>query len=460
MALKVIILAAGNGRRMSSDTPKVLHPVGGVPMIERVVNTAKALSPSEIHVIHGNGGSTVHEAMAHLNVNWIQQSKQLGTGHAVLQALPFCDEDDQILVLYGDVPLIKQETLALLLSETTKNGLGLVVTEVVNPTGFGRIIRNEMSNIIAIVEHRDANEQQLDIREINTGILATSASNLKRWLPALKNENSQQEYYLTDIVHLAVDDGLPVGGVMAHCQEEVMGVNDRIQQAKQERFLQRSIANDLMLAGVTIIDPARLDIRGEAHIARDVVLDVNVILEGNVTVGTGSMIGPNACVKNSTIGKNVKILANSVVDGAVIADNCVVGPFARVRPGSTLLAQSKVGNFVETKNITLGEGSKANHLTYLGDAEIGSGVNIGAGTITCNYDGVNKHKTSIGDDVFIGSNTALVAPIAIGAGATVAAGSTLTENAPADKLTISRTRAKQVPNWERPSKKKEEMIPE
>lgn len=450
MSLSVIILAAGRGKRMLSNTPKILHPLGGTPLLEHVVKTAERLSPSKIQVVYGNGGSTVRETLDYLPVEWIQQKEQLGTGHAVLQAMPACDDNDQVLVLYGDVPLITQHSLQQLLDETPPNGLGLIVTEPEDPTGFGRIIRNEMGNIIAIVEEKDATEQQRKIQEINTGIITTSARFLKSCLPELKNNNKQTEYYLTDIVALAVAAGHPVGGVMAHHPEEVRGVNDRWQLAKLERDYQLMMAKQLAYAGVTIMDPSRLDIRGKVETGKDVVLDVNVVIEGEVSIGSNTNIGPNVTIKNATIGDNVVVHANTLIEGAKIADNAVVGPFARLRPGSVLERETKVGNFVEMKNTVLGAGSKASHLSYLGDAVIGKQVNIGAGTITCNYDGVNKWETAIEDGAFIGSNTSLIAPVKVGKQATIAAGSQVSKDAPADRLTIARAKQSVVKGWQRP----------
>jgi len=450
MGLIVVILGAGKGKRMASELPKILHPLGGVPLLERVVNTAQTLHPDAIHVVYGNGGSAVQETLDYLPVHWIKQDEQLGTGHAVMQALPQCDDSDQVLVLYGDVPIITVQTIQQLLHGTPKNGLGLIVTELEDPSGFGRIIRNEMGNIIAIVEHRDASEQQLAIKEINTGIITTSARFLKSWLPELKNNNNQQEYYLTDIVAMAVKSGHPVGGIMASCREEVFGVNDRWQLATLERYYQHTLAEELAYAGVTIMDPRRLDIRGKVETGKDVIIDINVVLEGNVSIGSHCKIGPNVIIKNSSIGDHVTIHANSVIEEAKIADHAEVGPFARLRSGTVIESGAKVGNFVEMKNTTLGAGSKANHLSYLGDATIGKQVNIGAGTITCNYDGVNKWTTNIGDGAFIGSNTSLIAPITIGNKATIGAGSSISKDAAPNKLTLARPKQTEIKNWKRP----------
>lgn len=450
MGLKIVILAAGKGKRMESNVSKILHKLGGIPLLERVVNTAETLNPDNIFVVYGNGGDQVYDALKHLPVKWIKQDEQLGTGHAVQQAIPECKDSDKVLVLYGDVPLITKETLKQLLKDTPRNGLGLMVTELEDPSGFGRIIRNELGNIIAIVEDKDASAAQHKIKEINTGIITTSAKLLKEWLPELKNNNKQKEYYLTDIVALAVKSGHPVGGIMAHCREEVRGVNDRWQLAKLERYYQHTLARELAYAGVTIADPDRLDIRGTLEVERDSFLDVNVVVEGVVKIGTNCRIGPNVLLQNSTIEDGVTILANSVVEGAVVKQGANIGPFARLRPGTVIERNAKVGNFVETKNTILGEGSKANHLTYLGDATIGKNVNIGAGTITCNYDGLNKWPTTIGDAAFIGSNTSLIAPINIGSRATIAAGSSISKDAPAEMLTFARAKQTIDNKWKRP----------
>ncbi len=453
MTLSVVILAAGKGKRMVSKLPKVMHPLGGISLLERVVKTAESLHPKKIHVVYGNGGSALPEALPHLPVHWVFQKEQLGTGHAVMQALPSCDDNENVLVLYGDVPVISEHTLRQLLDETPKNGVGLLVTVLEDPTGFGRIVRDHKDNIVAIIEEKDASRTQRAIKEINTGIVTAPAKFLKQCLPRVSNNNSQKEFYLTDMIALAVEDGVPLRGVIAKNSNEVRGVNDLWQLVTLERYYQAERARSLAYSGVTIMDPARLDIRGDVSIAPSTKLDVNVILEGTVKIGEGCDIGPNVFIKNSTLGARVKIFANSVIEGAIIDDDCEVGPFARMRTGTVLKTKSKVGNFVETKKTTLGENSKANHLTYLGDATIGKNVNIGAGTITCNYDGVNKWPTKIGDGAFIGSNTSLVAPIEIGENATVAASSAITKNAPADQLTITRAKQTVVENWKRPTKK-------
>lgn len=434
---------------MMSDIPKVLHSLGGLSLLERVVKTAQQLAPQAIHVVYGNGGEIVSQTLSHLPVNWVLQTQLLGTGHAVLQALPHCADDERVLILYGDVPLISIELLQALLEKTPTESLGLVIAELPNPQGFGRIIRNEQGHIIAIVEQRDANEQQQAIQEINTGIITAPARYLKKWLPQLKNANRQKEYYLTDIIASAVAEGLAVHGARATCNEEIRGVNDRVELAALERFYQRRTAATLMRQGVTLADPNRLDVRGDVVIASDVFLDINVVLEGRVVIGKNSRIGPNVCLKNVEIAENVDIFANSVIEGAVIAENCKVGPFARIRPGTALAAGATLGNFVEVKKSVIGPDSKAHHFGYLGDTTIGRQVNIGAGTITCNYDGQKKHKTQIEDGAFIGSHTALVAPVSIGKNATIGAGSTITHNAPADMLTLSRARQTTIKSWRR-----------
>ena len=455
--LNVVILAAGSGKRMNSSLPKVLHTIGGIPMLERVINTANQLQPRKVCVVYGKGGESVKQSMAHLSVEWVDQETPQGTGHAVIQALPHCSDNDRILILFGDVPLISSASLLALLENTPKNGLGLIVTELDDPTGFGRIIRNEMGNIISIVEHRDANEEQLHIKEINTGIMTTTTQHLQEWLPRLTNDNNKQhEFYLTDIIALAVEDGVPVGGVMAHCKEEVQGVNDRWQQAKLERYYQKHMAEQLTHQGVQVLDINRLDIRGnDIHIAKDVTLDVNVVLAGDVRIGTGSVIGPNVVLSNTTVGDYAHIEAFSVLDGVTVGNYATVGPFARLRPDTTIGNHAKVGNFVELKNTQLDEHSKVNHLSYLGDASVGSRVNIGAGTITCNYDGVNKHKTVIESGAFIGSNTSLIAPVTVGKNATIGAGTTLVNNAPKDALTLSRSKQDTNVNWVSPKQKEQ-----
>jgi len=453
VGLKIVILAAGKGQRMKSDIPKVLHQLGGVSLLQRVITTAETLNPDDIYVVYGNGGNKVFDVLKSLPVHWIRQDAQLGTGHALLQAIPKCQDVDRVLVLYGDVPLITKETLEKLLKDSPKNGLGLIITELTDPSGFGRIIRNEMGNIVAIVEDRDATPEQRLIKQINTGIITTTAKLLKSWLPQLKNKNKQEEYYLTDVVEIAVSNGHPVGGIMAYCQEEVRGVNDRWQLAELERYFQYRYARELAFSGATIADPRRIDIRGSLKTGTDVFIDVNVVIEGRVEIGSNCNIGPNVMIKNTIIEDEVTLLANSVIEGAHIKKGARIGPFARLRTGTVIDKKAQIGNFVETKNTKLGEASKAQHLTYLGDATIGKNVNIGAGTITCNYDGSNKWPTIIEDFAFIGSNTSLIAPISIGNGAIIGAGSSISEDAPAGKLTLARARQSTIQNW-KPSLKK------
>jgi bifunctional UDP-N-acetylglucosamine pyrophosphorylase/glucosamine-1-phosphate N-acetyltransferase len=448
MNLSIVILAAGNGKRMYSAVPKILHPLGGVPLLARVVATAQSLNPHSIFIVYGGDRGQVRETLGNMPViSWVEQSEPRGTGHALLQAMPLIENDHRILVLYGDVPLISTATLQLLLKTVSTDNLGLLVTELDDPTGFGRIIRDEQKCITAIIEHKDATPEQLCIKEINTGILTASASALKRWLPQLQNKNTQGEYYLTDIVTMAVAENTQVIGTPVTCAKEVRGVNDRKELMELERFYQQHVAEQLLKQGVTFYDSMRFDCRGELHASEDVIIDVNVIIEGKVSIASGSVIGANTVLKNVTIGKNVIIKPHCVIDGAVIGDNCVVGPFAHIRPQTYLDEQVHIGNFVELKNTKIGSDSKANHLSYLGDAEIGVSVNVGAGTITCNYDGAVKNHTIIEDDAFIGSGTELVAPVVIGQGAYIGAGSTITKDAPKHALTIARARQTTVNGW-------------
>jgi bifunctional UDP-N-acetylglucosamine pyrophosphorylase / glucosamine-1-phosphate N-acetyltransferase len=449
MALKIVVLAAGKGTRMFSALPKVMHTIAGVPMLERVVRTAQKLNPDQIFVVHGTGPSTkVREFMDYLPVTWVTQDKQLGTGHAVQQVLEHCNKGDRLLVLYGDVPLISEGILTDLLSTTPMQGLGLIVTQLKDPSGFGRIVRNELGNILEIVEHRDADSEQLKITEVNTGIMAASIEHLNNWLPKLENNNLQKEYYLTDVVAQAVSEGVSVGGVLSADHLELLGVNDKWQQAQLERYYHEKVAHSLAMQGVSIRDYKRVDFRREQlKISSDVVLDVNVVLQGKVKIGQGSVIGPNTILKDVEIGEGVIIEANAVIEGAQIDSGAMIGPFARLRPGTHVKQGAKVGNFVEVKNSEIGTGSKVNHLSYIGDCTIGSKANIGAGTITCNYDGKHKHRTTIEDNAFIGSNTALVAPVTIGDGATIGAGSVVTQDAPAGQLTLSRAKQQSVKDW-------------
>lgn len=455
MALSIVILAAGRGKRMHSQLPKVLHRLAGKPLLERVAGTALELHPASAPiVIFGHQGEQIREALTHLPVNWVEQLEQLGTGHAAQQALPHLSANDRVLVLYGDVPLISVETLQHFIQETPELALGLITTHLTNPTGFGRIIRDAAGNLSHIVEEKDATPAERAIQEVNPGIYLVPVACLQRWLPQLKNTNAQGEYYLTDILHLATQEKMAVHTSQPKHHEEILGINDRAQLATLERFYQRSMAEKLMLQGVTLADPNRFDLRGELTVGRDVTIDVNVIIEGNVSIGNNCIIGPNTVLRNTLIADHTEIKANCFIEGAEIGDHCIVGPFARIRPGTVLMSQAHVGNFAEIKNSLIGHASKVHHVSYIGDCEIGKNVNIGAGTITCNYDGANKHRTVIGDNAFIGSNTELVAPVTIGEGATIGAGSTITRNAPANQLTLSRTKQSTIEGWQR--KKKEE----
>jgi bifunctional UDP-N-acetylglucosamine pyrophosphorylase/glucosamine-1-phosphate N-acetyltransferase len=453
MPIQVVILAAGLGKRMFSDTPKVLHHLAGKPLLAHVIQVAEAVSTdySPI-VVFGHQGDKVREALAHFHVRWVEQTKQLGTGHALQQALPDIATDANVLVLSGDVPLISIDTLKALINATPNHAIGMITAHVSNPKGYGRIKRPN-NNIIGVIEEKDATDDERTITEINMGIYLVPAAYLKKWLPTLENKNAQSEYYLTDIITKAVQEKITVHSVSPAKHEEILGVNDKLQLATLERFYQREYAEKLMRQGVTILDPARVDFRGEVQVGRDVSIDVNVIFAGKVVIGDACIIGPNTILKDVTIGSRVEIKANSMIDGATIASDCVIGPFARLRPGTELEANAHIGNFVEIKKSRVGSFSKINHLTYIGDSEIGMRVNVGAGTITCNYDGVNKHKTIIHDDAFIGSCTQLVAPVTVGAAATIGAGSTITADAPANKLTLSRVPQTTVKDWVRPVKK-------
>lgn len=455
MAIQTVILAAGKGKRMYSDLPKVLHPLAGKPLLERVIQTAQAVSPNKAPIIViGHQGEIVSQWLSHYHANWIEQKEQLGTGHAVLQALAQVADEDDVLILYGDVPLISIDTLQKLIDETPSNAIGMLTATLAQPAGYGRIKRNQTKQIIGVVEEKDATEKERAITEINPGIYLVPAKLLKRWLPTLSNKNAQQEYYLTDIISLAGQEDILIHDVQPAQSEEIFGVNDRVQLAHLERFYQRMMAEKLMRQGVTLLDPNRFDIRGDAHVGRDVVIDVNVILEGNVKIGSRSLIGANCILRNVEIGEGVEIKANSVLEGAVVKDGCVIGPFARLRPGAVLKEQVHIGNFVEVKNSHIDVASKVNHLSYIGDSEIGKRVNVGAGTITCNYDGANKHKTIIGDDVHVGSDTQFVAPVTIGEGATIAAGSTITKDvSPHELILTQRIDQRGIKDWKRPSKK-------
>jgi len=450
--LHVVILAAGQGSRMKSALPKVLHPIAGRPMLHHVIDTAKLLGAEKIHTVIGHGADKVREATDEASVNWVTQSEQLGTGHAVAQALPDLPDDARVLVLYGDVPLTRHETLEGLVGTLDDNTLGLLTVTMDNPQGYGRIVRDADGDVQSIVEQKDASPEQQQIREVNTGILAVSAKHLKSWLPTLSNSNAQGEYYLTDIIAMAVEQGLGVSVSQPENPFEVQGVNNRLQLAELERWFQRRQADRLMTEGATLADPARVDVRGELSIGNDLWIDVNVVFEGKVSLGSNVSIGPGCVIKDATIAEGAEIKANSVIEGAVIGANAQIGPFARIRPGTELAANTKVGNFVETKKAIVGEGSKINHLSYVGDASLGRNVNVGAGTITCNYDGVNKYQTVLGDGVFVGSNTALVAPVTVAAEATIGAGSTITRDVADHELAVARGRQRNIAGWEKPKK--------
>ncbi len=453
MNIDVVILAAGQGTRMRSDLPKVMHQLAGKSLIQHVLDTANQLESSHIHLVVGHGAEQVKQSVDS-RVNCVIQSEQLGTGHAVQQTLPYLRQDSIVLILYGDVPLIHISTLNKMLSLVNEQQIGLLTVELDAPSGYGRIIRSGEGLVSAIVEQKDAKDEQLAIKEINTGILAVKSSHLRQWLPGLSNNNAQGEYYLTDVIALAAQNNIKIETVQPGQEQEVQGVNSRVQLAELERWYQQRQAVVLMEQGASLLDPGRFDLRGELEVGQDVVIDVNVIIEGKVKLGDNVRIGANTIIINSVIGNNVDIQANSILDQTEVSDGCSIGPFARLRPGTKLAEKAKVGNFVETKKTHIGRGSKVNHLSYIGDSEIGEAVNIGAGTITCNYDGVNKFKTVIEDGAFIGSNTSLVAPVRIGTKATVGAGSTITREVASNELGIARGKQRNIPDWKRPEKKK------
>lgn len=451
--LSVVILAAGKGTRMYSDLPKVLHKVAGKPMVKHVIDTAKQLSADQIHLIYGHGADLLKERLANEPVNWVFQAEQLGTGHAMQQAAPFFKDDENIVMLYGDAPLITKETLEKLIAAKPENGIALLTVKLDNPTGYGRIIR-ENGSVVAIVEQKDANPEQLKITEVNTGVMVSDGASFKKWLARLDNNNAQGEYYMTDVIGLANQDGFQVAAVTADDIMEVEGANNRLQLNALERYYQRKQAKALLLAGVSLADPERFDLRGELVHGKDCEIDINVIIEGKVTLGNNVRIGAGAVLKNVTLHDNVEIKPYSVLEDSIIGESADVGPFARLRPGAELAAKAHVGNFVEIKKSVIGEGSKVGHLTYIGDAEVGANVNVGAGVITCNYDGANKFKTIIGDDVFVGSDSQLVAPVTIEKGATIGAGSTITKNVAENELVITRVPQRHIQGWQRPTKKK------
>ena len=449
--MNVVILAAGQGKRMHSDLPKVLHQLAGMPLLAHVITAARALKPTRIVVVYGHGGERVREAFAaDADVAWVRQEPQLGTGHAVMQAVPLLDDTAPTLVLYGDVPLIRPVTLQRLI-EAAGEGVGLLTVELDDPDGYGRIVRSR-GKVTRIVEHKDATDKQLEIREINTGIMVLPTARLKAWLTALKTNNAQKEYYLTDVIAAAVKARVAVGTAGSDIDWETTGVNSKAQLAELERIYQFEVADMLMEKGVTLSDPSRIDVRGRLTFGRDVAIDINCVFEGDVTLGDGVTIGPQCVLKNVRVAAGTRIEAFCHLEDAVIGANCRLGPYARIRPGSKLAEGVHIGNFTEVKNSDIGAGSKANHLSYIGDSTVGRNVNVGAGTITCNYDGANKHRTVIEDDVFIGSDTQLVAPVRVGRGATLGAGTTLTRDAPPDQLTLSRAKQVSIPGWKRPVK--------
>lgn len=449
--LDIVILAAGKGTRMQSQTPKVLHTLAGKPMVQHVMDTASGLQPDRTHVVIGHGAEQLREALADKAVQFAVQAEQKGTGHAVAQALDQLGSG-KVLILYGDVPLLQRDSLKTLLAQVDEQHIGLLTVTLDDPMGYGRIVRNDAGEAVAIVEQKDASSDQLAICECNTGIMAMTSAQLKRWLPQLSAENAQGEYYLTDVIAMAADEGIQVCTAQPATAVEVEGVNNRAQMARLERAYQQQLADKLMAQGVALADPARLDIRGRLTCGHDVFIDVGCVFEGEVELGEGVRVGPYCVIKNSTIGAESVVDTHSVIEGTVAAGLNQIGPFARLRPGTRLAVKAKVGNFVETKNADVGEGSKINHLSYVGDARLGRDVNVGAGTITCNYDGANKHHTDIGDNAFIGSNTALVAPVSVGKGATIGAGSTIAKDVTDYALAVTRSRQLEKIDWLRPSK--------
>lgn len=454
MKLSVVILAAGKGSRMKSAMPKVLHKIADKPMLEHVIASAQALRADQIFVVYGHGGDEVKNSLtAYPEIRYVEQKEQLGTGHAVLQALPHIADADRVLVLYGDVPLTPLPTLRGLLEDYPENGLSFLTAVADDPSNYGRVIRNIRNQVMAIVEQIDASPAQLAIREVNSGILYASAASLKHWLGKADSNNAQGEIYLTDCIRIASDEALPVHAVIASEEWQVAGVNNRAQQAALERVYQTNLARSLMDEGVGLIDPARIDIRGSLKAGIDTTIDVNCVFGGRVEIGKDCYIGANCVIRDSVIGDHVVIKPNTVIEQAALGNDCTVGPFARLRPGTELLGDSHIGNFVEVKKSIIGKRSKVNHLSYVGDTEVGDRVNIGAGTITCNYDGANKHQTIIEDDVFVGSNSQLIAPVRIGAGATIGAGSTVCTDVNPQKLVLSRVRQREINDWKRPAKR-------
>ncbi len=448
MSLEVIILAAGQGTRMKSEFPKVLHPVGGKPMLQHLIDTAQSLNPIAIHVVIGHQAELIEEQLAQDGVNWVLQAEQHGTGHAVMQAMPAVAADSDVLILVGDAPLLRQATLQQLLQLPLP---ALVTAELTDPRSLGRIVRDEQGTFVGVVEYKDASAEQRTIREINSGVIAATAAQLNAWLPRVGNDNNQNEYYLPDVLPLAIAEGVPVQTALAS-EIEVLGVNDKAELNRVEREHQQRQAAELMQAGVTLADAARVDVRGDISVGTDVYIDINAVFEGKVTLGNNVSIGPNCVLKNVSLGDGVEVKAFSHLEEVTAQAGCEIGPYARLRPGTELGEGAKIGNFVETKKASIGAGSKANHLAYVGDAEVGSGVNIGAGTITCNYDGAAKHKTKLGDGVFVGSNSTLVAPVEVEEGGYVGAGSTVTKKVEEGELAVSRAKQRNIKGWKRPKK--------
>lgn len=452
--MNIVILAAGTGKRMRSALPKVLHPLAGRPLLSHVIDTARTLDPARLVVVIGHGAEAVRSAVAAPDVQFAVQEQQLGTGHAVQQALPLLDPAHPTLVLYGDVPLTRASTLRRLTDAAGQNGYGVLTVTLDDPTGYGRIVRDAAGKVLRIVEQKDASDEQRRIREINTGIIVTPTAPLAGWLASLKNDNVQGEFYLTDVVELAIEAGLDIVTTQPDEEWETLGVNSKQQLAELERIHQRNVADTLLVEGVTLADPARIDVRGTLECGRDVSIDVNCVFEGRVTLADNVSIGPNCVIRNATIGAGTRVDAFTHIEGAQVGAQVVLGPYARLRPGAALADEAHVGNFVEVKNAAIGHGSKANHLAYIGDADVGARVNIGAGTITCNYDGANKHRTIIEDDVFVGSDTQLVAPVRIGRGVTIAAGTTVWKDAEAGALVLNDKTQTAKSGYVRPVKKK------
>ena len=450
--IEVIILAAGKGSRMYSSKPKVLHTIAGKPLLEYVLASAYELS-SRVHVVYGFGGKVLQQAINNENINWVEQTEQLGTGHAVMQVMPYIKNSSIVVVLYGDVPFIKKTTLVEVINKIQKNDFVILSAVVADPSGYGRIIRDSKAHIQCIIEDKDASAQQLKITEINTGIIVINSDLLKKCLQKINKKNTQSELYLTDIVDVAVNSGVAIGSVICKNIQEIAGVNDKLQLSKLERILQKEQANNFMLSGLTLLDPKRFDCRGNLSFKKDCEIDINVILSGNVELGNNVVIGANCSIKNAKIGDNVVIMMNCVIEDAVIGNNSQIGPFARIRPQTNIKDNAQIGNFVEVKKSTIGKGSKVAHLSYIGDTIMGSETNIGAGVITCNYDGVNKYKTKIGDHVFIGSNSQLIAPVIIGAGSTVGAGSTIVKDVAPNELALTRSKQISFKHWRRSSNK-------